>query len=122
MFGDNLSFISDTTIAATKTQGVQMKDKFRANFKIALPAAIATLILITIICLKGDATPLEHFDFSFIQAVPYFVVLIAALCGINVFIVLGCGVILCMIAGLITGCLTVSTAFSSMGGGTSGMF
>ena len=122
MFGDNLSFISDTTIAATKTQGVEMKDKFRANFKIALPAAIATLILITIICLKGDATPLEHFDFSFIQAVPYFVVLIAALCGINVFIVLGCGVILCMIAGLITGSLTVSTAFSSMGGGTSGMF
>ena len=122
MFGDNLSFISDTTIAATKTQGVEMKDKFRANFRIALPAAIATLILITIICMRGDATSLEHFDFSFIQAIPYFAVLIAALCGINVFIVLGGGVILCFLAGLITGSLTMSTAFSSMGSGTTGMF
>ena len=122
MFGDNLSFISDTTIAATKTQGVEMKDKFRANFRIALPAAIATLILITIICMQGDATELEHFDFNFIQAIPYFAVLIAAICGINVFIVLGGGVILCFIAGLITGSLSMSTAFSSMGSGTTGMF
>ena len=122
MFGDNLSFISDTTIAATKTQGVEMKDKFRANFRIALPAAIATLILITIICMQGDATSMEHFDFNFIQAIPYFAVLIAALCGINVFIVLGGGVILCFIAGLVTGSLSMSTAFSSMGSGTSGMF
>lgn len=122
MFGDNLSFISDTTIAATKTQGVEMKDKFRANFKIALPAAIATLILITVICMKGDATTLEHFDFNFFQAIPYFVVLIAAICGINVFIVLGGGVILCFIAGMATGSLSMSTAFSSMGSGTTGMF
>lgn len=122
MFGDNLSFISDTTIAATKTQGVEMKDKFRANFKIALPAAIATLILITIICLSGEASPLDHFDFNTLQAIPYFVVLIAALCGINVFIVLGGGTILFFIVGLITGSLTVSTSFSSMGSGTSGMF
>lgn len=122
MFGDNLSFISDTTIAATKTQGVEMKDKFRANFRIALPAAIATLILISVICMQGDATSLKHFDFSLIQAIPYFAVLIAALCGINVFIVLGGGVILCFIAGLITHSLTMSTAFSSMGSGTEGMF
>ena len=122
MFGDNLSFISDTTIAATKTQGVEMKDKFRANFKIALPAAIATLILITVICMQGTASEIEHFDFNTLQAIPYFLVLIAALCGINVFIVLGLGTILFAIVGLITGSLSVSSAFSSMGVGTSGMF
>ncbi|MDD6311610.1 MAG: Na+/H+ antiporter NhaC family protein [Firmicutes bacterium] len=123
MFGDNLSFISDTTIAATKTQGVEMKDKFRANFKIALPAAIATLIVITIVCVaSGDASPMDHFDYNLLQAIPYFLVLIAAICGVNVFIVLGCGSILFVIVGLITGSLTMSTAFSSMGNGTSGMF
>ena len=122
MFGDNLSFISDTTIAATKTQGVAMKDKFRANFKIALPAAIATLILMIIMGMSGKAAPIEHLDFSVLQAIPYFAVLIAALCGINVFIVLGCGSILCFIMGLITGSLSIQTAFASMGEGTSGMF
>ncbi len=122
MFGDNLSFISDTTIAATKTQGIEMKEKFKANFKIALPAAIATLILLVILCLRSSGAEIGHFDFSFLQALPYFAVLIAALCGINVFVVLGCGAILSMIMGLITGSLTVSTALSAMGEGTSGMF
>ncbi len=122
MFGDNLSFISDTTIAATKTQGIEMKEKFKANFRIALPAAIATLILLVILCLRSSGAEMEHFDFSFLQAVPYFAVLIAALCGINVFVVLGCGAILSMIMGLITGSLTFSTALSAMGEGTSGMF
>ena len=103
MFGDNLSFISDTTIAATKTQGVQMKDKFRANFKIALPAAVATLIVLIVVCMKGTSAQLDHFDYNTLQAIPYFIVLIAALCGINVFIVLGCGTILFGIVGLITG-------------------
>ena len=122
MFGDNLSFISDTTIAATKTQGVQMKDKFRANFKIALPAAVATLIVLIVVCMKGTAAQLDHFDYNTLQAIPYFIVLIAALCGINVFIVLGCGTILFGIVGLITGSISVSTGFSSMGSGVSGMF
>ena len=122
MFGDNLSFISDTTIAATKTQGIEMKEKFKANFRIALPAAIATLILLVILCLRGTSAEIGHFDFSFLQAVPYFAVLIAALCGINVFVVLGCGAILSMIMGLITGSLTVSSALGAMGEGTSGMF
>lgn len=122
MFGDNLSFISDTTIAATKTQGVQMKDKFRANFKIALPAAILTLIILIIICLQGGHANLGEFKYNTLQAIPYFIVLIAALCGINVFVVLGCGTIMFFIVGLITGSLSVSTALSSMGTGTSGMF
>lgn len=122
MFGDNLSFISDTTIAATKTQGVDMKAKFRENLKIAVPAAVITLVIIIVICLQGGSAELEHFDFNTLQAIPYFVVLIAAICGINVFIVLGGGTILFAIVGLITGSLSVSTAFSSMGSGTSGMF
>ena len=122
MFGDNLSFISDTTIAATKTQGIAMKEKFKANFRIALPAAIATLILLVIICMRSSGAEIGHFDFNFLQALPYFAVLIAALCGINVFIVLGCGAILSMIMGLITGSLSFSAALSSMGEGTAGMF
>ena len=122
MFGDNLSFISDTTIAATKTQGIEMKEKFKANFRIALPAAIATLILLIIICLRSTGAEIEHFDFNFWQAMPYFAVLIAALCGINVFIVLGCGTILSLIMGLLTKSLTLSSGLSAMGEGTKGMF
>ena len=122
MFGDNLSFISDTTIAATKTQGIEMKEKLRANFRIALPAAIATLILLVVLCLRSSGADIGHFDFSFLQALPYFAVLIAALAGINVFIVLGCGAILSLIRGLITGSLPLSTGLSAMGEGTSGMF
>ena len=122
MFGDNLSFISDTTIAATKTQGVEMKDKFRANFKIALPAAIVTLVILIVIAMRGGAAQIDHFDYNVWQAIPYFVVLIAALCGINVFIVLGVGTILSFLAGVTTGTLTIASAFSAMGSGTSGMF
>ncbi|WP_034802171.1 Na+/H+ antiporter NhaC family protein [Eubacterium sp. AB3007] len=122
MFGDNLSFISDTTIAATKTQGCEMKDKFRVNFKIALPAAAITLGILIVKALSAEPAAIEHFDYNVIQALPYFAVLIASLCGINVFIVLGCGTILSFIAGLATGTLTVPSAFSAMGAGTSGMF
>lgn len=122
MFGDNLSFVSDTTIAATKTQGVQMKDKFRANFKIALPAAIVTLVILFAISMQGGSAELQHFDYNIWQAIPYFAVLIAALCGINVFVVLCSGTVLFLIVGLATGSLTFASAFSSMGSGTSGMF
>lgn len=122
MFGDNLSFISDTTIAATKTQGCQMKDKFRQNFWIALPAAVITLAILIVICLKGETAPIEHLDYNIWQALPYFIVLIAAIIGINVFIVLGCGVVLFAIVGIATSSLTMDSMFSSMGGGVSGMF
>ncbi len=122
MFGDNLSFVSDTTIAATKTQGVQMKDKFRANFKIALPAAIATLVILIVISMQGGTAELQHFDYNIWQAIPYFAVLIAALCGVNVFVVLCSGTVLFLVVGLATGSLTFASAFSSMGTGTSGMF
>jgi Na+/H+ antiporter NhaC len=122
MFGDNLSFISDTTIAATKTQGVEMKDKFKVNFKIALPAAIATLIILVVLAIRQGSADLGHFDYNIWQAIPYFVVLIASLCGINVFIVLGCGTVLSGIVGLCTKSLTIATAFSSMSDGTKNMF
>lgn len=122
MFGDNLSFISDTTIAATKTQGVQMKDKFRVNFRIALPAAIATIVILAICGNSGQGVPMEHFDYNLIQACPYFLVLILAIAGINVFAVLGIGIFLFLFAGGVTGAIDFYAAFSSMGDGTTGMF
>ncbi|MDD6254501.1 MAG: Na+/H+ antiporter NhaC family protein [Eubacteriales bacterium] len=122
MFGDNLSFISDTTIAATKTQGVEMKDKFRANIKLALPAALITFaILMTIAALGGEAH-LGHYDFNLMLALPYFIVLALALGGLNVFMVLGVGIILFIITGMFAQTLTFDTVFTSMGSGTSGMF
>ncbi len=122
MFGDNLSFISDTTIAATKTQGVKMKDKFRTNFRIALPAALATLVILIIIALSGGSASMGEYSYNLFQALPYFAVLVLAILGINVFIVLGIGIILFIIAGIATGTLTYVTIFVSMGDGTSGMF
>ncbi len=122
MFGDNLSFISDTTIAATKTQGVLMKDKFRANLYIALPAAIATLIVLIIVSLTGKQASIGTFDYNIIQAIPYFIVLVLAITGLNVFLVLIAGILLFMAAGAITGSLDYISTFSSMGDGTSGMF
>ena len=122
MFGDNLSFISDTTIAATKTQGVEMQDKFKVNFRIALPAAVITLLLLIVLSLSGSAAAIGPFEYNLLQALPYFLVLAGALAGINVFLVLGCGIILFMIVGLITGSLTIPTMLSSMGSGTNGMF
>lgn len=122
MFGDNLSFISDTTIAATRTQNVDMKDKFRANLVIALPAAIVTLVVLVVIALLTGSGQMEVYEFNVIQALPYLIVLVASICGINVFIVLGAGIILFAIVGTFTGSLDFATAFSSMGEGTSGMF
>lgn len=122
MFGDNLSFISDTTIAATKTQGVEMKDKFRANIRIALPAAALTLAILCIIALNGDKAELGNYPFQFGLAIPYFAVLVMALLGTNVFVVLGVGIILFLIMGGLLGELSFATAFSSMGTGTSSMF
>jgi Na+/H+ antiporter NhaC len=122
MFGDNLSFISDTTIAATKTQGVRMKDKFRTNFRIALPAALITLVILLALALTGGSAAMGEYPFNLLQAVPYFIVLILALLGINVFLVLGAGILLFAAAGAATGMLDFVSAFTSMGSGTSGMF
>ncbi len=122
MFGDNLSFISDTTIASTKTQGVKMKDKFRTNFFIALPAAVITLVILVFISLQGQSTSIGEFSYNGLQAIPYFVVMILAIMGMNVFLVLGVGIVLFIIVGCLTGTLTYSTIFTSMGDGTNNMF
>lgn len=122
MFGDNLSFISDTTIAATKTQGVEMKDKFRTNLCIALPAALATLFILCILSALSKSVSLETYEYSLLLAFPYLAVLVMALLSVNVFIVLGVGVLLFLGAGILSGSLTVAEAFSAMGSGTSGMF
>ena len=122
MFGDNLSVISDTTIAATRTQGVEMKDKFRVNFKIALPAALATLVILIIYSAKNPAAQLAEYEFNIWLAIPYFIVLILALVGLNVFLVLGIGILLFLVIGVIAGTVSFSAAFLAMGSGTSGMF
>ena len=122
MFGDNLSFVSDTTIAATKTQGCAMKDKFRANFKIALPAALVTLVILIVLSARGGVAEFEVGEFNVIQTLPYFIVLAAAIMGVNVFVALCAGVVLFMLTGLVTGSITFASAFSAMGSGTSGMF
>ena len=122
MFGDNLSFISDTTIAATKTQGVEMKDKFRTNIRVALPAAAITLIILIIYAIVSDGTAAGDYTYNIWQALPYFAVLILSVIGINVFIVLFAGCALFTIVGCFTGTLTYSTTLASMGSGISGIF
>ena len=103
MFGDNLSVISDTTIAATRTQNVNMKDKFRANFKVALPAAIVTLIILLIVGRSSGPVDLGDLKYNFVLILPYLFVLIAALCGVNVFVVLTLGIVFAGAVGIGTG-------------------
>ena len=122
MFGDNLSVISDTTIAATRTQGVEMRDKFRTNILIALPAALITLAVLVILALNYPSASMASYTYNIWLAIPYFIVLILALTGLNVFLVLGIGIILFFLIGGAAGTLNFSTAFSAMGDGTSGMF
>ena len=121
MFGDNLSFISDTTIAACNGQGCAMKDKFKGNFLIALPAAIATLILILVITADLDTSPIQQ-DYSLLQVLPYLLVLIGGIAGINVFVVLLVGIVSGSAIMLITGQITAVKILSSMGAGAAGMF
>ncbi len=119
MFGDNLSIISDTTIASTRSQGARMKDKFRINFKFALPAALISLIIFSLL---GETIPYQQAtDIQLLGLLPYIVILILALLGINVFVVLTLGIILATIIGMLTTGYQVSalvkdinTGFSSM--------
>lgn len=122
MFGDNLSMISDTTIAAVRTQGCEMKDKFKENFIIVLPAAIITAICFYILAGNDIAQNFGNLDYSLIRVIPYFVVLIGALIGINVFTVLISGTVLSLIVGLATGAMTFSNMFVSLGDGIMGMY
>ena len=121
MFGDNLSFISDTTIAACNGQGCAMKDKFKGNFWIALPAALATLALILVLTMGQETTPIQE-SYSLIQILPYVLVLIGGVAGINVFVVLLAGIVSGALIMLLTGQTAATDLLASMGSGASGMF
>lgn len=122
MFGDNLSMISDTTIAAVKTQGCQMKDKFRENFFIVLPAAIITIVIFFFITRNGDFKLAEELTYNIWRVLPYVLVLVGALIGINVFLVLISGTVISLIVGVATGSLAVGDMFSAVGEGVTGMY
>ena len=122
MFGDNLSFISDTTIAACNGQGCAMKDKFRANFLIALPAAIATLVIILILSFSSYSGTMELQPYNLIQIIPYVLVLIGGIIGINVFVVLLVGIVSGSIIMLATGATAATDLLANMGSGAAGMF
>lgn len=125
MFGDNLSMISDTTIAAVRTQGCEMKDKFRENFLIVLPAAIVTALLFFFVARsQSGALVLDKaaYDFQIVRVIPYLVVLVGALIGVNVFVILIGGTILSAIVGISTGAFAFSELFQKMGEGITSMY
>ena len=115
-FGDNLSFISDTTVVATKSQGCMMKDKFRENIKIVTPAALAAIVIYFFIG-KGFQYNLQLSDIQLVKILPYIVVLITALLGVNVLAVLFLGTIFAGIIGILTGSYDIFGWFSAMGTG-----
>ena len=122
MFGDNLSMISDTTIAAVKTQGCNMKDKFKENFLIVLPAAILTVVIFYLLTRNGKFEVAANLTYNVWKVVPYLFVLVGALIGINVFIVLIGGTLLSLIVGVATGAFPLMDIFSVMGNGVVGMY
>ena len=131
MFGDNLSFISDTTIAACNGQGCEMKDKFRENFWIAFPAAVVTLILILILSFQTEiqgrvvqaeiGTAVTH-EYNLTQIIPYVLVLVGGIAGFNVFLVLLTGIVSGAVIMLAMGQVTPYEMLAAMGSGVSGMF
>ena len=122
MFGDNLSFISDTTIAACNGQGCEMKDKFRENFGIALPAALASLVIIALLTVGADVGEAVIGDYNLVQIIPYLLVLLGGIVGINVFVVLIIGIVSGSVIMLATGATAVTDLLSAMGSGVDGMF
>ena len=122
MFGDNLSFISDTTIAACNGQGCAMKDKFKENFFIALPAAIVSLIIIMFLSFSTEISGAVIKEYNLVQIIPYILVLIGGICGVNVFLVLLIGIVSGSAIMLITGSTAFTALLSNMGAGASGMF
>ncbi len=119
-FGDNLSFISDTTIVATRTQGCRMRDKFRANLRIAMPAAALAIVLYVFLG-SSMSVPCETHAVNWLLVVPYLLVLITALCGMNVMAVLALGLLSTGIIGMASGSYTFFDWLKSMGSGIMGM-
>ena len=122
MFGDNLSIISDTTIAATKTQGVSMKDKFRANIGFALPAALVTIILLFIFGRPINTPEIQEYSFNVIKIIPYIFVLVAALSGMNVLVVLIGGILISGVIGIYYNSFTLIGLSKEIYSGFTGMF
>lgn len=120
LFGDNLSFISDTTIAATSTQGCKLSDKFRVNSFLVMPVALLILIAYGVIG-SGIESPHDVGEVSFLKVLPYIVVLITAICGMNVMAVLTLGILMTGAIGLIDGAFDVFGLFAAMGDGIKGM-
>lgn len=122
MFGDNLSMISDTTIAAVRTQGCEMKDKFRKNFFIVLPAALVTVAILFFMTRGAEFRMDQNLQYNIWQVVPYLFVLVTALIGINVFVVLISGTVLSVIVGIATGSLPAAEVFTAIGSGVTSMY
>ena len=122
MFGDNLSFISDTTIAACNGQGCAMKDKFKENFGIAFPAAVAPLIVLAVMTVNANVGEAVIEEYHLIQIIPYVLVLAGGVIGINVFMVLLIGIVSGAVIMLATGATAPTELLSNMGTGVSGMF
>ena len=121
MFGDNLSMISDTTIAATRTQGCEIKDKFKMNFKIVLPAAIITAFIFVLITRNGSTTTVEALDYSLVKIIPYIAVIVGALIGLNVIVVLLGGILIAGVIGFIGGSFDLLGLFGAIADGIGGM-
>ena len=121
MFGDNLSFISDTTIAACNGQGCDMKDKFRENLKFAIPAALITIVILFFMTVSVGGAPAPIGDYDLLLIVPYLVVLIGGIIGINVFIVLAAGIISGVIVMVGTESMDILDVLPNIGSGMSGM-
>lgn len=120
MFGDNLSFISDTTIAAVRTQKTKMADKFKTNFLIVLPAAVITVILLVIFS-QGGHLGAQEAAYSWVKVLPYLGVLIFALLGFNVMAVILGGIVLSGVIGIFDGSLTLHSYLSAITEGIGGM-
>ena len=122
MFGDNLSFISDTTIAACNGQGCKMKDKFRTNVAIVIPAAIVTLAIILALSFNSEISNGISKDYDMIQIIPYVIVLVLGIVGVNVFVVLLIGIVSGTVIMLATGATAATDLLANMGSGAAGMF
>ncbi len=121
MFGDNLSIISDTTIAAVRTQGCEMRDKFRMNFWIVLPAAVLTFILL-VIATPSANTVLTVGEYDLMKVLPYLVVLVGALVGVNVFVILIVGTVLALGVGVFSGAFVWTDCFNVLYDGIYAMY
>lgn len=122
MFGDNLSFISDTTIAACNGQGCAMKDKFRANFAITVPAALVTLVIFFLKSNDTSGGAVIPGEYHLIQILPYLLVLAGGIIGINVFVVLLIGIFSGSVIMLTTGTTAATDLLANMGSGAAGMY